>query len=231
MFKPIILTFDDNAFNHYYNVFPLLKKYKMNATYAYITSQVYSINDNNTEIIREMKDYGIEFASHTHTHIDLMNTDTNKAIIDLNKSINILETHNFYNPGLICPFNRINNNITNNIKDKFKYIIHKSFSVNNFEGFINIKNATKYNLIRLEFPTKDQTTEDILKFYNILYNLNDDDLPIIMFHNICDHKINMQVDVNTFNNFLFFIKSNHFNTYTLNQVIDNIENNGNILLK
>jgi hypothetical protein len=30
MFKPIILTLDDNAFNHYYNVFPLLKKYKMN---------------------------------------------------------------------------------------------------------------------------------------------------------------------------------------------------------
>lgn len=225
MLKPIILTFDDNAFNHYYNVFPLLKKYKMKATYAYITSQKYTKNsdDENKKIIEEMKSYGIEFASHTHTHIDLLYSNQNKSKEDLYNSLDSLKSYDILYPGLVCPYNRVNDNIIKEFSNKFKYIVHKSFSVSNFEIFPNLENASKFNLVRLEFPTRDHPSENILKFYNILYNLENNDIPIIMFHNICNHDINMQVDINTFNNFLFFIQNYNFKTYTISEVIDYIE--------
>jgi peptidoglycan/xylan/chitin deacetylase (PgdA/CDA1 family) len=223
--KPIILTFDDNKYNHYYNVFPLLKKYNMKATYGYITRGKYN-NDKNPQVIKEINDYGIEFASHTHTHMDLNLNRINKISLDLFESLNVLKSHNINNPGLICPFNRINTKIFNNIIEyfNFKYIIYESSTVNNFIKFANLKNATKYNLLRIEFPTEDQPKEYIDKLYNILKNLKDDDIPIIMFHNICNYKINTNVKIDIFENFLKYIQENNFNTFTISEIIDNLNN-------
>jgi peptidoglycan/xylan/chitin deacetylase (PgdA/CDA1 family) len=223
--KPIILTFDDNAFNHYYNVYPLLKKYNMKATYGYITQGKYHKNKN-SKVIKEMKKYGIEFASHTHTHIDLTLYNTNKISIDLLDSIDVLNSYNIINPGLICPFNRMNTSTLNNINELFslKYIIYKTSTVDNFVKFTNLKNVTKFNLRRIEFPTQDQPNENINKLYNIIKNIDDDDIPIIMFHNITDFSNkNMNVRLDIFEDFLKYIQENNFNTYTISDIINSLE--------
>jgi len=220
--KLIILTFDDNAYNHYYNVFELLKTFNMTATFAYITSGKYA-DLNNEDKIKEMQEYGIEFASHTHSHVDLKKYDFDTIKNDIELSVQKLKSLNVNNPGLICPYNRISKDNLIKISNNFNinYILHKTSTVHNYTKFAKKKTFGKNNLIRIEFPTEDQDKANLIKFYDILTNLDPNEIPIIMFHNVCDFKNkNMNVRVNTFESFLTFIKFYNFKTITLDQLIN-----------
>lgn len=72
--KLVILTFDDGYLDNYQNGFPILKKYGFVGVFFIITEY----NDTNPghmtlEQIKEMKEAGMEFGSHTLSHPDLRN--------------------------------------------------------------------------------------------------------------------------------------------------------------
>lgn len=71
--NPIILTFDDGYLDNYENAFPILKEYKIPATFFVITDFV----DNKKpgymtwNQLEDMAIEGMEIGSHTMTHVDL----------------------------------------------------------------------------------------------------------------------------------------------------------------
>jgi peptidoglycan/xylan/chitin deacetylase (PgdA/CDA1 family) len=69
--KPMVLTFDDGYSDHYKNVFPLLKKMGLRATFFIITERVGQEGYMTWEQIREMSDAGMGIGSHAKGDIDL----------------------------------------------------------------------------------------------------------------------------------------------------------------
>jgi Polysaccharide deacetylase len=66
--NPILLTFDDGFQDSYDNAFPLLKKYNMTADFGIITSVIGTGEYMSLDNLKEMKNAGMGFASHTHNH-------------------------------------------------------------------------------------------------------------------------------------------------------------------
>ncbi len=103
--KTVIIGFDDGFENNYTEAFPILKRYNLKAviflTVAYIggksdweePSVEFSHPMLNWEQICEMAEYGIEFASHTLTHINLVFCQNNYKLLEyeINESKRILE--------------------------------------------------------------------------------------------------------------------------------------------
>ena len=74
--KFVWLTFDDGVEDFYTIVYPLLKKYKMTATNNIITDFTQKEKENvlTFDQIKEMKNDGLTFESHTVNHPDLANS-------------------------------------------------------------------------------------------------------------------------------------------------------------
>jgi len=101
--KSFVLTFDDGYGSVFNEAFPVLEKYGMSATVflAVGDSNVSGSNNrlpslNETEMllwreIREMRDGGIEFGSHTLTHPDLTRLDRTGIEYEIRKSKEIIE--------------------------------------------------------------------------------------------------------------------------------------------
>lgn len=68
--KTVMITFDDGTYGQYEYAFPILKKYGLTATF-YVISNRSSIGK--TSILKEMAQAGMEIASHSATHSNLVN--------------------------------------------------------------------------------------------------------------------------------------------------------------
>jgi len=92
--RPIILSFDDGYENHYSQVFPLLKARGFAGSFAIITGFV---GDNGVYMtwgdIEQMADGGMEFMSHTVSHIDLNTSDDATVREQVRASKASLEEH------------------------------------------------------------------------------------------------------------------------------------------
>jgi peptidoglycan/xylan/chitin deacetylase (PgdA/CDA1 family) len=66
--NPILLTFDDGFKDNYDKAFPLLKKYNMTGDFGIITSVIGTDEYMSWNNLKEMKNAGMSFASHTHSH-------------------------------------------------------------------------------------------------------------------------------------------------------------------
>lgn len=84
--KPIIITFDDGYLDNYTNVFPVLQKYAMKASFYIITGMVGIENRLTSAHIREMQAAGMDFGSHTVTHRFLADLTTKEAEVELTQS-------------------------------------------------------------------------------------------------------------------------------------------------
>ena len=222
----IVLTFDDNKWNHYTTVFPLLKKYNIKATFAYITQGTYTNVKSNNDAIKEMLDYGIEIASHSHSHIkfdeNINSSEFLKNDLIINKKI--LNSHNINSYGLILPFSQINLNITFFDFLNLEYITYETSTIRNYHPYpeakvlelTNENNLTKHNIRRIEFPLDSDPSNYLSKFYYLISNLKEDDICVVMFHNITNEANKpYNVRINIFEQFLKFLIENNYNIVTL----------------
>lgn len=66
--KPVVLTFDDGWENQYTYAFPLLKKYKVTATFFIFTNAIGHQHFLSWEQIKELDRFGMTIAGHTKSH-------------------------------------------------------------------------------------------------------------------------------------------------------------------
>lgn len=101
--KFVCLTFDDGYESLYFDVYPILKKYNVCATFYIITSRISKSNHLNEQQIKEMSDSGlVEIGSHGHyIHLNsfefntVIYNDENKrkdAVIDFKTSADVLNS-------------------------------------------------------------------------------------------------------------------------------------------
>ncbi|MDI6744875.1 MAG: polysaccharide deacetylase family protein [Thermodesulfovibrionales bacterium] len=127
--KAVVVTFDDGWLDNYMHAFPILKKYKINATVFLITDRVENSSENTTmipsliptheesksliekgeshkvvlnwDVIKEMTDTGfIEFYSHTKSHAKCSSLPEKELVEELKESREIIEKR----LGSPCPY-------------------------------------------------------------------------------------------------------------------------------
>ena len=89
--KPVILTFDDGYQDAFDTIFPILEKYHFQATFFPIVDNIGAGGFLNQAEIMEMKQAGMNFGSHTLTHVDLTQVDATQAAREIYASKIILE--------------------------------------------------------------------------------------------------------------------------------------------
>ncbi len=77
--RPVAITFDDGWREQYEVAFPILQKYGMRATFFVSTAFVGYPRFMSWEELAEMRDAGMEIASHGRKHVNLMDADDKEA--------------------------------------------------------------------------------------------------------------------------------------------------------
>ncbi|MEW6614205.1 MAG: polysaccharide deacetylase family protein [Thermodesulfobacteriota bacterium] len=102
-FKPAIITFDDGYKDNYTFAFPILKQYGFKSIIFLVTKYIGGSNlwdkakgEPVTPLlswseILEMKEYGIEFGSHGHSHSNLTEISEREQAFELEESKRVLE--------------------------------------------------------------------------------------------------------------------------------------------
>ncbi|MGT2961153.1 polysaccharide deacetylase family protein [Streptococcus caballi] len=91
--KIIWLTFDDSLWDFYDKAFPILKQYKTKATNNVITGTVGNSGNLTLDQMKEMKQSGMSFESHTVNHPDLEYSSQEKQIAELSDSDRYLDSN------------------------------------------------------------------------------------------------------------------------------------------
>lgn len=89
--KPIAITFDDGYKDNYTTAFPILKKYRFNATVFVISSNVGHSNNLSWNQLKDLSHNGWLVESHTVNHYDLTKLDSKKLAQELDASKSSLE--------------------------------------------------------------------------------------------------------------------------------------------
>ncbi len=124
----VIITFDDGERNVYDYAFPILKKYGIKAVVFLVVGYIGKENIWDMTVgshaqhlswkdILEMKEWGIEFGSHTMTHRNLTKMSEADAEYELFESKRILEKKLGTCTSISYPFNRVNRTILQKTHD------------------------------------------------------------------------------------------------------------------
>ncbi|MBC7225803.1 MAG: polysaccharide deacetylase family protein [Thermoflexales bacterium] len=89
--RPIALTFDDGWREQYDIAFPILQRYGMRATFFVSTSFVGYSRFMTWEELAELRDAGMEIASHGRKHVNLADADDPEAWREIARSREVLE--------------------------------------------------------------------------------------------------------------------------------------------
>lgn len=89
--RPVVLTFDDGAKDHYLNAFPVMKKYGFTGTFYVITNDVGGGGFMDWDMLKEMVRDGMDIQSHTVHHPNLAAAGEEELILELTKSKRVLE--------------------------------------------------------------------------------------------------------------------------------------------
>lgn len=108
--KPIALTFDDGEKNNYTKAFPILKEFDVKATFFVITSGVGNGYYMDLDMLKEMKDYGMDIQSHTQGHRELNKIPKQEKIKEIQGAKDYLKDNLGVNNNILCyPVGRFDN--------------------------------------------------------------------------------------------------------------------------
>lgn len=121
--KPVILTFDDGYLNNYSELFPLLQKYGIKATFFVITDWIGGDVYMNEEQIREVCQSGlVSVQSHTATHPDMTALTEEEQRRELERSKLSIVRLTGKEPMVICyPFGRSDSRVEQMAKEFYRF--------------------------------------------------------------------------------------------------------------
>lgn len=124
----LVITFDDGDESIYHYAFPILKKHGIRAI-VFLAVGYIDMDDSwditplgakshhlSWDEIREMKEWGIEFGSHTMSHRNLTKLNPHEIEYELKESKQILEEKLGPIECISYPFNRVNQNVVRHAK-------------------------------------------------------------------------------------------------------------------
>ncbi|MGB9777082.1 MAG: polysaccharide deacetylase family protein [Anaerolineae bacterium] len=89
--RPVAITFDDGWREQYDVAFPILQRYGMRATFFVSTSFIGYPRFMTWEELAELRDAGMEIASHGRKHVNLADADDREAWREIARSKEVLE--------------------------------------------------------------------------------------------------------------------------------------------
>ncbi len=121
--KPIILTFDDGYEDNYFNMMPVLLKYRFKATVFTITGAIGTPHYMNADQMKKMLDTGlISFQSHTVTHPDLSKCTLEELETEMVQSKIQLARITGREPFVVCyPMGKYSQNSLQKAEEHYEY--------------------------------------------------------------------------------------------------------------
>ena len=139
--KPTIIYFDDGFGDNVLNVLPILKKYKIPATFFIVPEYANSGNPiyMNWDDIRGLKNEGMEIGSHTYSHAVLTQVSEQVLKDELLSSKNKIEKEIKFPVEIFShPKGRVNENVIVAVKAAgYKYAITAKYGVNDSEFILS----------------------------------------------------------------------------------------------
>ena len=167
--KTCLITFDDGYSDNYTFVLPILKKYKIKATIFLTYDFINKANMLAEKEIKEMKECGIEFASHTLSHPDLTKISIDEAKKEIEEAKEKLE--GLLSGGVVSfcyPFGYFNKGIAEQVKvtgHKLAVVTPRSSGIR----------ETMFSLKRIGIYKKDENflrfKIKMSRFFNLLRGL------------------------------------------------------------
>jgi len=163
--QPVVITFDDGFQDFYTNAFPILHKYEFSAAVFLPTAHVGEVTRSFNGIecltwsqVRELQSAGIEFGSHTVTHPELKNLNTDDLRYELRSSKETIEERlgrpvkSFAYPYAFPETNR-------SFREKLRGMLEESGYENGVSTILGTADRTgdRYFMKRLPINTHDDT--------------------------------------------------------------------------
>lgn len=124
--RSVVLTFDDGYQDNYTYAYPILKKHRFTATVFLVTGHIGNKNSwdsgtvslLNREQIEEMQSGGINFGSHSSSHLDMSQADAEAIRTDIGKSRTEIESIGARTDIPFCyPYSKLNDEVKKWVKE------------------------------------------------------------------------------------------------------------------
>jgi peptidoglycan/xylan/chitin deacetylase (PgdA/CDA1 family) len=212
--QKVCLFFDDGWQNQYDVAFPILKTNGFKASFAIITGSIgmdrgtFAGRMNVTEL-KELQAYGMDIASHSKTHPDMINLTSGQLYDEVVDSKNVLKQMGFNVKTFVYPFGEWNVTIEDYVKNA-GYVCAREAT----PGVYNLKDPdpnAKYRICSWQI-----TNQTMDYFKQILSNATGDEAVVLTYHFLSDNASkSTYISIQNFREQMQYLKENNFEVVLL----------------